>query len=96
MAVIKRIDAFSGLKVGFVAFALLGLLLGMVCATIAFSGIEFAPHAYLPIAGGLLAVTALIVCPILYGVIGSLLTLLAVLFYNLASNWTGGLKVDLG
>jgi hypothetical protein len=96
MAVIKRIDAVSALKVGFVAFALLGLVLGMVCATIALSGMQFAPHAYLPIAGGLLAVAALVICPILYGVIGSLFTMLAVILYNLASGWTGGLDVDLG
>jgi hypothetical protein len=95
MTVVKRVDPVSALKVGFMMSAMFGLLAGIACATIALSGVHFPPHDFLPIAGGLLAVTALFVCPILYGVIGSILTVVAVLFYNLACDWTGGLQVEV-
>jgi len=95
MAELKHIDPMSALKVGFVAFAMLGFVAGLLCATIALSGVPFAPHAGLPIAGALLALVALFACPILYGIFGSILTLLAALFYNLGAGMAGGLKLDV-
>jgi hypothetical protein len=37
----------------------------------------------------------LILCPLFYGIIGSIVTVLGVLFYNLASGFVGGLEVDI-
>jgi hypothetical protein len=94
MAVVQRIGPVSALKVGFVVYAFLGLIAGLFCSTIAFTGIPFGPHAYMPLKG-ILGFLPLILCPLLYGIIGSVVTLISALIYNLASGWVGGLEVDI-
>ena len=94
MVVVKRIALMSALKVGFVVHALLGLLAGLVCTSIALAGIPFGPHANMPFHGGF-AVLPLILCPLFYGIIGSIFTVLGALFYNLACGVVGGLEVDI-
>jgi hypothetical protein len=94
MAVVKRIAPVSALKVGFVVYALLGLIAGLFCSVIAFAGIPFAPHAHMPFAGAL-SFLPLILCPVLYGIIGSIITVISAVIYNLASGWVGGLEVDI-
>lgn len=94
MVVVKRIAPLSALKVGFAVHALLGLLAGLVCTSIALAGIPFGPHAHMPFHGAF-AVLPLILCPLFYGIIGSIVTVLGALFYNLASGFVGGLEVDI-
>jgi len=38
---------------------------------------------------------AVVLCPIVYGLIGAVGTLISVLLYNLASGWVGGLEADI-
>jgi hypothetical protein len=94
MVVVKRIAPLSALKVGFALYALLGLLAGLVCTSIALAGIPFGPHAHMPFHGAF-AVLPLFLCPLFYGIIGSIVTVLGALFYNLASGFVGGLEVDI-
>jgi hypothetical protein len=94
MAVIQRFGPVSALKVGFVVYAFLGLIAGVFCSAIAFAGIAFGPHAYMPLKG-ILGFLPLILCPLLYGIIGSVVTVVSALIYNLASGWVGGLEVDI-
>ena len=94
MAILNRIDPASAIKIGFVTYALLGLIAGAFCAAIALAGISFGLHARMPWAGsmGLLAV---IVCPIIYGLIGGIAAVVTALLYNLAARFVGGLSVEL-
>lgn len=94
MSVVKRIGPFSALKVGFVLWALWGLFVGLVCTMIATAGIPFGPHAQLPLKG-VFGFLPLILCPLFYGIIGSIVTALGALLYNFASGWVGGLEVDV-
>ncbi len=94
MVVVKRIAPFSALKVGFVVHALLGLLAGFVCTSIALAGIPFGPHAHMPFHGAFV-VLPLILCPLFYGIIGGIVTVLGALFYNLATGFVGGLELDI-
>ena len=94
MAVVQRIGPVSALKVGFVVYAFLGLIVGLLCSIIAFAGIPFGLHAYMPLKG-ILGFLPLILCPLLYGIIGGIITVLSALIYNLASGWVGGLEVDI-
>jgi hypothetical protein len=94
MVVVKRIAPLSALKVGFVVHALLGLLAGLVCTSIALAGIPFGPHVHMPF-HGVFAGLPLILCPLFYGIIGSIVTVLGALCYNLASGFVGGLEVDI-
>jgi hypothetical protein len=94
MAILKRIGPASAFKIGVVSYALLGLIAGVFCSLFALTGASFAPHTHMPFAGaiGLLAV---IVCPIVYGVIGGIAAVIGALIYNLASSWVGGVEVEI-
>jgi hypothetical protein len=94
MTILKRIGPASAFKVGLVSYAVLGLIAGVFCSLIALTGASFAPHAHLPFARaiGLLAV---IVCPVVYGIIGGIAALIGALIYNLASGWVGGVGVEI-
>ena len=92
MATIQRIGPASAFKVGFVVYACLGFLAGVLCSAIAFAGVPFAPHEHLP---RVVTLFAVVLCPIVYGFIGAIGTLVSVLLYNLASGWVGGLEADI-
>jgi len=92
MAVVKRIAPVSALKMGFVVCALLGLIPGIFCTTIAIAGIPIAPHQHLP---HFVPLFAIVFAPLFYGTIGALLAALGAVIYNLASRWAGGLDVKL-
>ena len=95
MTVVKRIGKFSALKVGFVVYALFGLLAGLVCSGFAFAGMPFGLEARIGFKG-ILSLLPLILCPLFYGIIGAIVTFIVALIYNLASHWAGGLEVDIG
>jgi len=94
MAVLKRIGPGSAFKVGLVSYAIVGLIAGIFCSLIALTGASFAPHAHMPFMGaiGLLAV---IVCPIVYGIIGGFAAVIGAFIYNLAAGWVGGVAVEI-
>ena len=94
MTVLRHIGALSALKVGFVVYAILGLAAGIACSAIAFAGIPFGPHERMHLSGifGLLPV---ILCPLFYGILGAIATVIGALLYNLTSHWFGGLEVDI-
>jgi hypothetical protein len=94
MVVVKHIALFSALKIGFVVHAFLGLLAGLVCSSLALAGIPFGLHEHMPFHGAF-AVLPMILCPLFYGIIGSIVTVLGALLYNLASSFVGGLEVDI-
>jgi hypothetical protein len=94
MAILKRIDPVSAFKVGLGTYALLGLVVGVFCGAIALAGISFGPHAQMPWAGSL-GVLAVVVCPIVYGLIGGIAAVVSALLYNLAARLVGGLSVEI-
>lgn len=94
MAILNRISPGSAFKVGFVAYALLGFVAGVFCSVIALAGVSFAPHAHLPFSGTI-GLLALVLCPLVYGIIGAIVALISVLLYNLAARWVGGLEVEI-
>jgi len=94
MAVLKRIDPASAFKVGLATYAVVGLVAGVFCGAIALAGISFGPHARMPWAGSL-GLLAVVVCPIVYGLIGGIAAVVSALIYNLAARFVGGLAVEI-
>jgi len=94
MSIVRHIGAFSALKVGFVVCAILGLLAGVACSTIAFAGIPFGPHDRMHLTG-ILGLLPVVLCPLFYGILGGIVTVVGALLYNLTSAWIGGLEVDI-
>ena len=95
MAILKRVAPGSAFKVGLVIYGFLGLILGAFCSVVAVAGWQFLPHARLPF-GPRIGMFAVILCPIIYGIIGGLGAAIGAAIYNLASGWVGGLEVDIG
>jgi len=94
MTIVKRIDPASAFKIGLVTHTLVGFIAGVFCSLIALTGASFAPHARMPFAGTIGAL-AVIVCPIVYRIIGGIATVIAALIYSLSSRWVGGVEVEL-
>jgi len=99
MASLKRIGPGSALKVGAVVYAFVGLIVGIFMALVSMVAGSLGNMA----AGGFgartmgfgLGFSAIIICPILYAIIGGILGALGAVFYNLAAGWVGGLEVDI-
>jgi hypothetical protein len=94
MSIVKRIGPASAFRVGLVVYAFLGLILGVICALLAFAGVPFLRVAHLPLGGALVGLLALVLCPILYGLVGSIFAVIVALLYNLAAGWVGGLEIE--
>jgi hypothetical protein len=94
MAVLKRIGPASAFKIGLVSYAFLGLVVGVFCSLIALTGASFAPHAHMPFARAI-RLMAVIVCPVVYGIIGGIAAVIGALIYNIASGWVGGVEVEI-
>jgi len=94
MTVLKRVAPASAFKVGLVVYGFLGLILGALCTLIAIAGIQLAPHARMPFLGRV-GVLAIILCPIIYGIIGAFAATIGAAIYNLASGLIGGLEVEI-
>jgi len=84
--VIKRIDPFSFAKIAGVAYALIGLIMALLVALLGSA-----------IGGGIMGnfgIAAIIIFPILYGVIGFIATAICAVIYNVVAGWVGGVKLD--
>ena len=95
MSVLKRVSPASAFKVGLVAYGIVGLILGAFCSLIAVTGARFASHAHMPFLHSV-GLFAVILCPIVYGIIGGIGAVIAAGIYNLAAGWVGGVEVDIG
>ena len=98
MAVVKRIGPGSAFKVGLVLYSLLGLILGACISLFSVVGAGFMRSQNAPaqaIAGMIFGTMAIVIFPILYGVMGGVMGALSALLYNFAARLIGGLEVDL-
>jgi uncharacterized membrane protein YdcZ (DUF606 family) len=99
MATVKRISPGSAFKVGMVVYAIFGLVVGACMAAFSMisgslGGLMGATPAARAIGFGFGA-SAIIIVPILYGVIGGIVGAVGAALYNLAAGWVGGLEVDI-
>jgi hypothetical protein len=93
MTVLKRVSPASAFKVGLVAYGIVGFVLGVFCSLVAVGAFPIARHAHLPFAR--VGMFAVILCPIIYGLIGGIGAVIGAGIYNLAASWVGGLEVDI-
>lgn len=94
MTTLKRVSPGSAFKVGLVIYALIGLVLGAFCSAMFLVGAQVFPHTSLPMSGAM-GLLAIVICPIIYGIIGGVIAAIGAAIYNLASGWVGGLQVEI-
>ena len=99
MSVVKRIEPLSAMKIAGILYGILGLLIGAMFSVLALSGLFSSPLNgdrgmpgwFLPVFG----TAAVVILPILYGVLGAVMAGLMAALYNLVARWVGGLEVDV-
>jgi hypothetical protein len=94
--VITKVNAISVAKVAGVLYAGIGLILGALFSLIGMIG---ATSAMANVDGGafwgaLFGVGAIIVLPIVYGVIGFIGSFIAAALFNVAAGMTGGIEIE--
>ena len=95
MSILNKVSPSSAFKVGFISYAILGFVLGAFCSLLSLGVIPLAHTAHPMFFGRFVGMFAIIVCPIVYGLIGGVGALIGAALYNVASGWVGGLEVDI-
>jgi hypothetical protein len=90
--VINRVGPLSSAKIVGLLYAILGLVGGAIFSLVAAMG-GFS-HGR-PDATGLVGVAAVVIFPVLYGVMGFLMTLILAWLYNGLAQLVGGIEIDL-
>lgn len=94
MAIVKHVTPVSAFRVGLVMYGCVGLILGVICSLATAFGAPFMRGAHVPFGGALLGYFAIIICPIVYGIMGGIAAIVGALIYNFAAGFIGGLEVD--
>lgn len=99
--VIKRIDPISCAKISGTLYALLGLIIGALLSVSALIGgfagrsnTSATPAAMLGVSA-VIGVGAIIFCPVIYGAMGFIGSLIAAALYNLLARSVGGIRVEV-
>ena len=93
--IIKRIGPLSCAKLSGLLYAVIGLVIGGVFSMAAMAGAFASETAGAAGIGAIMGVGAVIVFPILYGLMGFVATLIAAWLYNVAAGIVGGVEVDI-
>jgi hypothetical protein len=89
--VINRVGPLSCAKVVGLLYAILGLVTGAVFSLVSAGG-GFPGRGG---AGPIFGIAAVVIFPLLYGVMGFLTTLIVAWLYNALSGLVGGVEIDL-
>ena len=95
---IRSLDIASCARVGLVLYALIGLFAGGIMTLFSFvaplSGIS-GSNPDVQFMGIMTGVGAIVILPILYGVMGAISGALGAVCYNLAAHWAGGIHATV-
>jgi hypothetical protein len=94
---LKRIGPLSLARLAAGLYGTLGLFVGIIVALAALVGASVVGAAgeSSPVLGLLFGVGAVVFLPLMYGVLGALVALVAAGLYNLLAGWLGGVELTL-
>jgi hypothetical protein len=92
--IIRRIEPMSCAKVGGTLYALLGLVIGVCFSLLSLVGFGALGGSGSSM-GALFGVGAIILLPILYGVLGFIFMYITAALYNVAAKFAGGLALEI-
>lgn len=93
--IIKRIGPLSLAKLSAMLYAIFGLVLGGIFSLIALAGGFASDTAEAAGVEAMIGVAAVMVFPILYGLMGFVISLIGAWLYNVAAGVIGGVEVDM-
>ncbi|HET8531653.1 MAG TPA: hypothetical protein VFO08_10925 [Methylomirabilota bacterium] len=91
--VINRVGPLSSAKVVGLLYAILGLAMGAIVSFISAVG-GFGHRGPGPV-GALFGIAAVVFIPVVYGIMGFLMTLVIAALYNGLAKLVGGVEIDL-
>jgi hypothetical protein len=94
-SVIRRMGVLSVAKLQGVLYALLGLIVGAVFALFSLFGAALGSGTESHSMFGAIGLSAIILFPIVYGLIGFVAGLLVAALYNLVAGFVGGVEIEL-
>ena len=100
MATVRRVGPGSAFKIGLVLYGIIGLVAGIVMACVSLVAGSLGNMGQSAVPGGRalglgMGFGAIILFPLLYGVIGGVFAAVGAVIYNLVAGWVGGLEVDI-
>lgn len=93
---LTRVGPLSLAKLAAGLYACIGLIMGAIFALAATLGASLgASGDTSPFLGAVFGVGAIVLFPLMYGVLGALGALISALLYNLFAGWLGGIELTL-
>lgn len=93
--IIRRVGPLSFAKLSGMLYAMLRLVFGGIFSMVALAGGFASETAGAAGIGATIGVGAVVVFPILYGLMGFIVTLIGAWLYNIAAGVVGGVEVDI-
>lgn len=94
--VLRRISPLSAGKLMAVLYALFGLLIGALMTLMSvMGGGDSEAGAAMGMMGPMMGIGAIVILPIVWGILGFIGGLLGAVFFNIAAKIGGGLELDL-
>lgn len=94
MQKIKRIGVLSVGKMFLIVYALFGLIAGAIFTLVAITGLSMSGESGAG-AGILFGIGAIIILPIIYGVVGFISGIIFGAIYNIAARYVGGIEMEV-
>lgn len=95
MATLKRVGVVSLAKIMGCLYALIGLIVGAVFSLFSLVGVVAADTGGDRVAAMLFGAGAVIIFPLMYGILGFISGLLIAALYNVCASAVGGLEIEL-
>jgi len=95
MSVVKRIDPMSAFRVVAIIYGIVGFLIGALYALATLARLELPGINQTP-RSTVVGIFAVVLFPILYGIVAGIIGAVSALIYNFAAARVGGLEVDIG
>ena len=94
MSILKRIGVRSSAKLAGLLYGLMGLIFGAIVSLVALLGSSVSENTQEQ-AGILFGVGAVVILPVLYGVVGYIAGAISTALFNLVAGWAGGLEIEI-
>jgi hypothetical protein len=93
--IIKRVGPLSFARLSGALYAFIGLIIGGIFSMIAMAGGFASDTSGMPGVAAVVGVAAIVVFPILYGLMGFVATLIGAWLYNIVAGIVGGIELDV-